>query len=306
MNHPNPTSPKKLPAFNEYGAIGSLLFGALCWGIIWLPYRILAQAGVAGVAASLYTYAMVIVFAGLYSLKHWRGILNLPLNFLWLSIAAGWTNLAYVLAVIDGEVMRVMLLFYLSPIWTLLLAHVWLKERTNTRGLMIIASSLVGAFIMLIDFSGKTSAWPLPKNTAEWLAMSSGIAFSFSNVITRKSTHLSVRKKSFAVWTGVIVIGLILMPLVNEVFPAPAMLAPQQWLLLFITALLILTITVLVQFGVTQISATRASVLFLFELVVAAIASYYLANEVMTWNEWVGGGLIIVAGLFAAFNHSDQ
>jgi drug/metabolite transporter (DMT)-like permease len=46
--------------------------------------------------------------------------------------------------------------------------------------------------------------------------------------------------------------------------------------------------------------ATRASVVFLFELVVAAIASYYLANESMALNEWLGGCLIVLAALCAA------
>ena len=41
-------------------------------------------------------------------------------------------------------------------------------------------------------------------------------------------------------------------------------------------------------------------------LVVAAVASYYLAHEVMTWNEWLGGGLIIGAALIASFNHADE
>jgi drug/metabolite transporter (DMT)-like permease len=39
-----------------------------------------------------------------------------------LALAAGWTNLAYVLAVIHGEVMRVLLLFYLAPLWTVFFA----------------------------------------------------------------------------------------------------------------------------------------------------------------------------------------
>jgi drug/metabolite transporter (DMT)-like permease len=60
-----------------------------------------------------------------------------------------------------------------------------------------------------------------------------------------------------------------------------------------------------VQYGVSKIEATRASVLFLFELVVAAIASYYLANEAMTIREWAGGALIIAAAVFAASNHRD-
>ena len=71
-------------------------------------------------------------------------------------------------------------------------------------------------------------------------------------------------------------------------------------------AVLLVAVTLAVQYGVTQMSATRASVIFLFELVVAAVASYYLAHEVMTWNEWLGGSLIIAAALVAAFNHADE
>lgn len=305
MSHNNNTNISKRRATSHPFAVFSLLFGALCWGIIWFPYRIMAEAGVTGVASSFYTYSIIIILTAIYSVRHWREIFKQPLSIIWLSIAAGWTNLAYVLAVIDGEVMRVMLLFYLSPLWTLILAHFWLKERTNLRGLMIIILSMLGAFIMLHDFSGPSGAWPLPKNTAEWIALSSGIGFSLTNVITRKSTHLSVRTKSFAVWLGVWVMALLLLPFVKEALPAPSSFGASQWLVMLIIALLVMTATLLVQYGITQITATRASVLFLFELVVAAVASYFLAHEVMTWNEWLGGVLIVIAAIFAAFNESD-
>ena len=69
--------------------------------------------------------------------------------------------------------------------------------------------------------------------------------------------------------------------------------------------MLLIAATMLVQFGVTQLTAVRASVLFLFELVVAAIASYYLAHEAMTLNEWIGGVLIVAGALTSALNHKD-
>ena len=71
-------------------------------------------------------------------------------------------------------------------------------------------------------------------------------------------------------------------------------------------AVLLIAVTLAVQYSVTQMSATRASVIFLFELVVAAVASYYLAHEVMTWNMWLGGGFIIGAALIASFNHAEE
>jgi drug/metabolite transporter (DMT)-like permease len=284
-------------------AIFGLLFGAFCWGIIWYPYRIMADAGVSGVASSFYTYSIAILIAGIYFMREWRGIFNLPLSIIWLSVVAGWTNLSYVLAVIDGEVMRVMLLFYLSPVWTLLLAHFWLKERTYLSGYIAIAVSLIGAFIMLYD--PKLNSLPMPRNQAEWLALSAGMGFSLTNVITRKSSHLSLRAKSFAVWAGVAGMSLCCLPFVQDSFPPPSYFSVANWLVMGLIALLLLAATLFVQYGVSKIEATRASVLFLFELVVAAIASYYLANEAMTIREWAGGALIIAAAVFAASNHRD-
>ena len=282
-----------------------LLLAALCWGIIWYPYRIMADAGVAAVAASFYSYSTVLILAGIVCIKHWRGIFKLPLSIFWLALTAGWTNLAYVLAVIDGEVMRVMLLFYLSPLWTLILAHFWLKERIDKRGLIIMGLSLIGAFIMLYDITGKASAWPLPRNTAEWLALTSGIAFAISNVITRKSTHLTIRSKSFAVWVGVFLMAILAMPFVKETIPTPSFFSLNDGLVILAIALSLIAATLLTQYGITQMPATRASVLFLFELVVAAIASYFLAHETMAINEWAGGSLIVAASVFSALNHHD-
>lgn len=279
-------------------AVLSLLLGALCWGVVWYPYRLMAEAGVSGVASSFYTYAIAIVLGSILYAKHWRGVVMQPSIMIWLGLIAGWTNLAYVLAVIDGEVMRVMLLFYLSPIWTLLLAHFWLKEKTSLSGYIAIGISLAGAFIMLLD--PQLDGFPLPRNTAEWLGLSSGMGFALTNVISRKTSHSSLQAKSFAVWVGVLVVSVFYMSFTHEVLIWPSYFNVMNWLIMGVIALLLMAATLLVQYGVVRLSATRASVLFLFELIVAAIASYYLAHEVMTWNEWLGGGLIMAAAVFTA------
>jgi len=288
----------------NFFAVFGLLFGAVCWGIIWYPYRLMAEAGYSGIVSSFYTYSIAVAMGCILFARHWRGVVQLPKHAFILSFVAGWTNLSYVLAVIDGEVMRIMLLFYLSPLWTLILAHFWLKERIHRSGLLAIVVSLVGALIMLHDFGGND--WPLPRNQAEWLALSSGIGFSLTNVITRRSTHLSIAAKSMLVWIGVAGMALVLLPLLGQQIPPVHTFQAQQWQLMVLIASLLMSATLFVQYGVTKITAIRASVLFLFELVVAAIASYYLANEAMTWNEWLGGGLIIAAALMSAMQPSHQ
>ncbi len=281
----------------HYLAIFGLLYGAVCWGLLWYPYRIMQLAGVSGVASSFYTYAITCVLALLLFARQWRKeFSHWRPSMILLGLAAGWTNLSYVIAVIDGEVMRVMLLFYLSPLWTLLLAHFWLKEKVGLQGLLVISVSLLGAFIML----WQANTWPVPANTAEWFALSAGVGFAFSNVLTRQLNYLSVLSKSATIWLGVVVMAAVLLPWQSLPVPVPGFFSLTHWLVMGLIALLLMSATLLVQFGITHLPVTRASVIFLFELVVAAIASYYLANEQMQLHEWLGGGLIIAASLYAA------
>jgi drug/metabolite transporter (DMT)-like permease len=145
---------------------------------------------------------------------------------------------------------------------------------------------------------------PLPNNQAEWLALSSGMGFALTNVITRHSTHLSIIVKSMAVWLGVIVVCLLFLPFQRAGVPWPTDLTLMQWGVMFLIALLLMAATLFVQYGITHIPVTRASVLFMFELVVAAVASYYLTDETLSAREWLGGSLIVLAALFAATNEN--
>ena len=292
---------EKLQKHQSQFAVFGLLFGAFCWGVIWYPYRIMQEAGVSGVVSSLYTYLIALTIAALVFHKHWRGVFKQPKSIVWLALVAGWTNLSYVLAIIDGEVMRVMLLFYLSPLWTLILAHFWLKERTDWQGVVIIVLSLIGAFTMFWQID----ALPLPNNNAEWLALSSGMGFALTNVITRHSTHLSIPAKSISVWVGVVVMSLLFMGIQNQTMVNLDLMDASKWLIMVMIALLLMSATFLVQFGITHVPVSKASVLFMFELVVAAVASYYLTDETLSLREWLGGGLIIIAALFAAITHKN-
>ncbi len=287
----------------NFFAIFGLLFGATVWGIIWFPYRLLQQAGVSGVVASFYTYCIAMLIGCLVFGRYWREIFRQPISIIWLLLAAGWTNLSYVLAVIDGEVMRVILLFYLSPVWTLLLAHFWLKERVVLKDIVVIITSLLGAFIMLYD---ETKSVPIPSSQSDWLAVSAGIGFALTNVITRKSIHLSLTAKSFAVWFGVTVISLLGILFFGQLNTLSNAISAHDWLMMLAVGLMLFISTLLVQYGVTHVAAARACVIFLFELVIAAFAAYFLAGESMAWNEWLGGLLIISAAIYASMIAVDQ
>lgn len=269
------------------------------WGVIWYPYRLLEQAGISGTYASLLTYTPALLLGGLLFARRWRDLFRAPRTLLILALAAGWTNLSYVLAVIEGEVMRVMLLFYLSPLWTLLLARLMLNEHAGRRGLLVIALSLTGSFIMLWE---PHQGFPVPRNMAEWLALSSGIGFALTNVWTRRSAHLSLPEKSIAVWAGVTLLALLFLPFEQAPVPDLKELPIYYWMLMLGLAIILTATTLLVQYGITHTLATRAAVIFLFELVVAAIFSYFLVDEALSLREWIGGAMIVAATFFAPPN----
>ena len=278
--------------------IFSLLFGAFVWGIIWYPYRLMANAGVSGIYSSLYVFILTIAIALPYFFITKKKVPIWSKDFWLLALVAGYTNISYVLAVIDGEVVRVMLLFYLSPVWTIFLAHFMLNEDTQKRHYIAVFISLIGAFIMfwepgyLIHLDSKS----------DWLALSSGLGFAITNVMTRKHEHMTVNQKALAIWLGVIVVAMICIMFNKNALPTLDFFRPVDAAIMMAIALSLFLSTLLVQFGVTQIKAVEASSFFLFEIVVAAISSYFLVGESIAFNEWLGGIFIITGVILSSKN----
>jgi drug/metabolite transporter (DMT)-like permease len=273
----------------------SLLFGAFVWGIIWYPYRLMAQAGVSGIYSSFYVFILTLAIALPYFFITKKNISIWSKDFWMLSFVAGYTNISYVLAVIDGEVVRVMLLFYLSPVWTIFLSHFMLNENTQKRHYIAAFLSLLGAFVML----WQPNSFIHLDSKSDWFALSSGIGFAMTNVMTRKHQHMTINQKALAIWIGVIMVATICIMFDTDRMPSLDFFKPVDGLIAIIIAICLFFSTLLVQYGVTQINAVEASSFFLFEIVIASISSYLLVGETMIMREWLGG-MMIMAGVFLA------
>jgi drug/metabolite transporter (DMT)-like permease len=274
----------------------ALVVAATIWGIVWYPYRLLGAAGLSGSQASLLTYlvALAIMLAAYPSRRPQPGGDRRLL--LAVALTAGWTNLAYVLAVTGGEIMRVLLLFYLAPLWTLLFARLLLGERPGAWGGLVMVMALAGAFVMLYH---PGSPLPLPANAAEWLGLSAGVTYALSNVLTRRLQAVPTQRRSVWIFSGVLLICLVPATGEGDLAALAAALRPADWALLALTGVLLVAATLTAQYGLAHTPANRAIVILLTELVAAAFFSWYWAGEVMTLREWLGGALIVAAGLFS-------
>jgi len=273
-------------------ALVSLLAGATVWGLVWYPYRVLQEMGVSAALGATLTYLAAFLFG--YPVLRRRLAGCRPSGMLALiALVAGGCNLGYVLATVHGEVMRVLLLFYLAPLWTVLLSRLLLKEKVSLPGTAVIALSVAGAAVMLWQPS---LGLPLPERGAEWLGLAAGFLFALANVLIRKTHELSIELKSMAVFAGVVLVGLAVLPFEPS---AAALPSATGGLLIGVIGLVLLATNLFVQYGLTHTPANRAIVIFLFELVVAALSAWLLAGEVMRSQEWVGGAMIVAASLFS-------
>jgi len=279
--------------------IAGILSGALVWGLIWYPYRVLQDAGISGPLATFITYLLAMLTGGFMLPRVWRELRARNKNGAgwWAALlvfSAGWANFGYVLAMLQGEVMRVLLLFYLAPVWTILFSNGLLGERLNRYGYLIIALSLGGAFIMLWE---PRLGMPYPQNSSEWLGLSAGMGFALSNVVSRRAAHLSVESKAFSIWLGTAMLTAPLLCWQGGI--SWQAIDAQAWLILGLLGITLCSCSFAVQYGVTHMPANRAMLLFLFELVIAALASYFFASEAMGWRDWLGAVLIVSASLLS-------
>ncbi|MES1982199.1 MAG: DMT family transporter [Pseudomonadota bacterium] len=282
-------------------SIAGVLSGALVWGLVWYPYRVLQDAGVSGVLATTLSYGIALILGVLLVGPVWRELRVARWWGIVLMLCAGWTNFAYVMAVLEGEVMRVLLLFYLAPLWTVLFAHRLLQEKLNRYGYLVIALSLTGAMVMLWQ---PGLGMPLPQNRAEWLGLSAGMSFALVNVLVRRAQHISLNFKSASIWFGTALLTGALLLYQGNVQPQVAAITPGSWLLLALIGVAVCATSFSVQHGLTHLPANQAIVLFLSELVFAAVASYFLADEKMEPREILGAVLIVSASLLSGKIHN--
>jgi drug/metabolite transporter (DMT)-like permease len=278
-----------------------LLFSATLWGVIWYPLRLFQEQGLEGLWATLIMYVAASLFGIAISFKYRHEFWRYPVILLGIALANAWCNIAFILAVLEGSVVRVLLLFYLSPLWASLLGYIFLGERMSRQASITLVIAMIGAFIILWD---PDLGAPWPRDKADWMAISSGFAFAISNVLVRKSQEISVEVKTMATWLGVAVLSAICIMLID--LPVPQIGSGVFIGVVLLGLLGVVSMTLAVQYGVTHMPVYRSAVILLFEIIAGAVSSLLLSDDVVHLYEWIGGGLVMLAAYLSARSHLND
>lgn len=284
----------------KLGAALALMVNAFAWGVSWWPFRKLQDLGLHPLWATAMVYLVGLVVLLLLQPAAWRGLARWP--GLWaLALAAGLTNVGFNWAITIGDVVRVVLLFYLMPAWVVIMAWPLLGEKPSAASLMRLALALAGVVVVL-----KTPAtpWPWPASMADWLALMGGAAFALTNILLRKfhraptSASMLAMFGGGAVTTGVIALVGIQQELVTAL-PAPTF----PWLLWVAgLSLFILAGNWGLQYGASRLRANVTSIIMLSEVVFASVSAVLLGASELTTRNLVGGAMILVAAFWSALS----
>jgi drug/metabolite transporter (DMT)-like permease len=283
---------------HHYKIAIALAISAGAWGIYWLPQRILEEGGLTGGWGTI--SQMIIGVILLLPIAIWRKTkgkttgLEIPLT----GFLIGGGFICYALSFLLTDVVRALILFYMTPIWTTIFEILFLKKRPGLERVLTLSLALGGLWIVF----SKQTVIPLPENSGDWLALAGGALFSAGLVRLEliKTDGVFPIIFSFFFFGTIfnIIAGFLLKEYLGPVPPIEAFVSMALFLII-ISVFYFIPTGIVIFWSPSKLGAGLCSILFLSEIVVGVITSSILTNEPFGWREITGSSLIVIGGVLA-------
>lgn len=289
MSAPAPPAWPALPVL-------ALLCNALVWGLSWIAFKALHAHGLHPLWSTALVYGCALAVLLAWRPGALRTLVQHP-KLLALAAAAGLTNVGFNWGVTIGDVVRVVLLFYLMPAWSVLLAWWLLGERPTRGSLLRVVLALAGVSLVLRQ---PDSPWPWPNGLADGLALLGGLCFALTNALLRRWRDTPGEARALAMFCGGfgMAAGLALVVVQGGArWPAGPWADWLPWALGLSLAFLCGNLAL--QYGAARLPAQVTALVMLSEVVFASTSAVWLGADRPQANTWLGGALIMLAALLA-------
>ncbi|MEM7524783.1 MAG: DMT family transporter [Pseudomonadota bacterium] len=277
-----------------------IAIGAAAWGLYWVPLRLIEETGVgAAWAVILFNLPALIVAGAVFAARpSGAGRALMIAGFM-----AGMGLALYAMGLVMTSVVRATLLFYLTPVWSTLIAMAVLKERPGAARWIALTLAMAGLALILGLGSGEDE-FSTQFGLGEAVGLASGVAWAISAVLIRRA-GTSGNGLVFYQFLGVMVVGLVAATLIGEARPSPDVALAALTPVVIGFSVFVLASIYAIFWAVAQISPGRSGLLMLTEVVVAVLtASILLPEETLSPTEWAGAALIVGAGFAEVFGES--
>lgn len=287
----------------ELLASAAVAFVGITWGCWWIFLRLIEATGISPGWTLAVVYggaATILVPLFAWRRRRWRPMVwsviivgvgyGLPLAF--------WSH-----AVIHGNVVRVTLLFYLTPVWGTLLAALMFRERLTPLRLLSVAFGLIGATAVL----GVGDGFPVPATTQEWMALLAGALFALAAAASRVRPAVSSYDSSFVMFVASAILGVVFAGLFGaESVPSAASVLQAVPLVIFLAVVFAIPSQFLLAWAATKLDPGRVSTLILFDVLATTVSARILTNEPFGWPEAVGCLFILGTGVASGIDQMRQ
>jgi drug/metabolite transporter (DMT)-like permease len=282
----------------------ALLFNAMVWGLAWWPFQTMRAAGLAAPWATGMIYSVLALGTILCLRGSLAQFLRHPVLWL-LALSSGLTNVSFNTAASTGDVVRVILLFYLMPAWTVLLAWRFLGERPTPQSLLRLVLAFSGMALVIVPPGATWRSLTAGLGLPEYLAIFGGLCFAMTNVILRRCFHTPSMARVLAMFLGCMGMGLATATAGYLGGQFPGIPAPATgWIACAVgMAVLVAIGSWALQYGASRIPTSTTSLIMLSEVLFASISAWLLGATELTPRMLLGGALIVGGALLAVLQH---
>lgn len=274
------------------------------WGLYWIPARYVEAATGAGVWGTVYA-VMVACLVLAPAAWRYRASLYASNRYALTSTVLGGTSFTlYAAGLLYGNVLVVVVLYYLTPVWSVMIARLWFKQRATRTSYAVIVIGMVGVFLVL---KGDNAGFPLPREIGDWLGLSGGILWSIASTGIYKYSRLDSYSSNFIFSVGALFSAVLLacmlegpgLPSGQSIdygtgIPAIIIIGVGWWAVA-LTGFL---------WAARFLEPTRLGIFMMTEVVAGAVSAAFFAGEPFGVMMMVGTVLVVVAGLIAAMSPS--
>jgi len=267
------------------------LYAGAVWGLFWIPLRALEDAGINGLWITVVYFLIPTICLIPIVLSRWQHVKQGGISLQLTTMLSGGALLLYSTSIVYTDVVRAMLLFYLTPIWATILARIFLGDLITPSRIIAMLLAILG----MLTIFGLGARFPIPQNIGDWLGIGSGFLWAVAMVRIRMSeSHSAIELTAgFFQWSLIFSAGAAFL-LASSQIPKVEQVLPALPLLLIFMALLVLPGTYASLWGPKYLSPGIVGLLFMTEIIVGAISVALLAGEPFGIRELMG--VLLIAG----------
>jgi drug/metabolite transporter (DMT)-like permease len=278
----------------EFLAKLACLFGGAAWGIFWIPLRRLDAEGIPGLWGTALFFAVPAILLLPLALLRQRQVVSGGLGLQFTAFVGALSLASYAIGTVLTDVIRALLLFYMTPLWSALLGRIVLKQRITAVRTLAMTMALAGMLTMF----GLGQTWPVPRNAGDWMGLAAGMLWAVYAVRLRQdqaNSALDLTVGNF-LWCALLAGTGAALTQAAALPDLPTLMAPLPWLVP-VALLLVLPCALASSWGPKHIDPALVGILFMTEITVGGITAALWAGEPFGLRELVGVLLISGAAL---------